>query len=260
MISRSWAFLDHPGPLPFAHRGAHRPGGPGENTMAAFEAAIEGGFPYIETDVHLTADGVVVAFHDDHLDRVTDGTGAIADLTWDEVSEARVGSDGSGVPRLDDLLATWPDVKVNIDPKADAVVEALAAVVRAAGAIERVCCGSFSDDRLARLRDLLGPDLCTSLGPRATTKLAAASLGAPIRRLPAPCAQVPTHIGPKRLVTKRFVRTAHDLGLQVHVWTIDDPVEMAQLLDLGVDGLMTDDAPTLRRVLEERGEWVDPTT
>jgi glycerophosphoryl diester phosphodiesterase len=223
--------------------------------MAAFQAAVDLGYRYLETDVHLTADGVVVAFHDDHLDRVTDRTGAIAGLTWAEVGEASVGSDGSRVPRLDDVLTTWPDVRVNIDPKADDVVEPLAGVLREAGAVERVCCGSFSDDRLARLRDLLGPALCTSLGPRATAKLAAAALGSPFRSLPGPCAQVPTHIGPKRLVTPRFVRTAHDLGLQVHVWTIDDEVEMGELLDMGVDGLMTDRAALLRGVLEGRGEW-----
>jgi glycerophosphoryl diester phosphodiesterase len=254
-VGSDWAFLDHPGPLAFAHRGAHGPEGPGENTMAAFQAAVDLGYRYLETDVHLTADGVVVAFHDDHLDRVTDRTGAIADLTWAEVGQASVGADGSRVPRLDDVLSTWPDVKVNIDPKADDVVEPLAEALRAAGAVERVCCGSFSDDRLARLRDLLGPGLCTSLGPKATAKLAAAALGAPVRHLPAPCAQVPTHIGPKRLVTARFVRAAHALGLQVHVWTIDDEAEMAELLDMGVDGLMTDRAALLRGVLEGRGEW-----
>lgn len=223
--------------------------------MAAFAAAVDLGFAYIETDVHLTADGVVVAFHDDHLDRVTTETGAIAERTWDEVRRARVGPDGEGVPRLDDLLSTWPDVKVNIDPKDDRVVDPLAEVLRDHGAVGRVCCGSFSDSRLARLRDLLGPDLCTSLGPRATAKLAAAALGAPIRSLPAPCAQVPTHVKGRRLVTERFVRRAHEMGLQVHVWTIDDPAEMTALLDMGVDGLMTDDAATLRSVLVDRDQW-----
>lgn len=255
-----WPFLDHPGPLAFAHRGAHRPEGPGENTMAAFAAAIELGYRYLETDVHLTADGVVVAFHDDHLDRVTDRTGAIAELTWDEVSQARVGPDGDPVPRLDELLATWPEVRINIDPKHDRVVEPLARVIAAAGAVRRVCCGSFSDARLVELRRLLGPELCTALGPRGTAKLAgvAATGGrAPFRTMAAPCAQVPTHFRGVRLVTRRFVRTAHDLGLQVHVWTVDDPAVMAELLDIGVDGLMTDRAEVLKDVLVSRGAWVE---
>lgn len=251
-----YAFLDHDGPLAFAHRGAHRPDGPGENTMAAFAAAVDLGYRYLETDVHLTADGVVVAFHDDHLDRVTDMTGAISDLTWDEVGRAKVGAGGDPVPRLDEILTTWPDVRVNIDPKHDRVVDALARVLQAEKAVERVCCGAFSDKRLARLRDLLGPDLCTSLGPRGTSKLAAAAVGAPVRSLPAACAQVPMEVKGRRLVTPRFVETAHRLGLQVHVWTIDDPAAMAELLDIGVDGVMTDQAETLKQVLTTRDQWV----
>lgn len=254
-MTSPWAFLDHPGVLAFAHRGAHGPEGPGENTLAAFAAAVDLGYRYIETDVHVTSDGVVVAFHDDHLDRVTDMRGAIADHTWEEVRRARVGDAGDPVPRLDEILSTWPDVRVNIDPKSDAVVAPLSGVLADQGAVERVCCGSFSDARLAELRERLGPGLCTSLGPKATAKLAAASLGAPLRRLPAPCAQVPTHVRGRRLVTPRFVRTAHRLGLQVHVWTIDAPTEMVELLDMGVDGLMTDRAEALRDVLVERGEW-----
>ncbi len=250
-----WGFLENDGPLAFAHRGAHRPDGPGENTMAAFAAAVDLGYRYVETDVHLTADGVVVAFHDDHLDRVTDMTGAISDHTWAEVSRARVGADGDPVPRLDELLTTWPDLKVNIDPKHDRVVDALAGVIQAHDAADRVCCGSFSDKRLARLRTLVGPELCTSLGPKGTTKLLAASKGAPVRSLPAPCAQVPHTVKGRALVTPKFVATAHRLGLQVHVWTIDDPDEMTLLLDMGVDGLMTDRADTLKQVLLARDEW-----
>lgn len=255
-MGSDWAFLDHPAPLPFAHRGAHGPAGAGENTLAAFRAAADLGYPYIETDVHLTADGVVVAFHDDHLDRVTDLTGAIAELPWSEVRQARVGPGGDPIPRLDDLLSDLPHVKVNIDPKHDRVVEPLAAVLERAGAVDRVCCGSFSDARLTTLRRLLGPRLCTSLGPRATSKLAGAALGAPVRTLPGPCAQVPTTVRRTRLVTPRFVRAAHALGVQVHVWTIDDAEEMHDLLDMGVDGIMTDQAETLRAVLIDRGEWV----
>ncbi len=251
-----FAYLDHPGPLAFAHRGAHRPDGPGENTMAAFAAAVDLGYRYLETDVHLTADGVVVAFHDDHLDRVSDMTGAISDLTWAEVQKAKVGANGDPVPRLDEVLTAFPDVRVNIDPKHDNVVDALARVLTAEQAIDRVCCGSFSDKRLARLRDLLGPDLCTALGPRGNGKLAAASVGAPIRSFAAGCSQVPMEVKGRRLVTRRFVDKAHQLDLQVHVWTIDDPAVMVELLDLGVDGLMTDDAVALKQVLQDRGEWV----
>ena len=122
--------------------------------MAAFAAAVDLGYRYLETDVHLTADGVVVAFHDDHLDRVTDMTGAISDRTWSEIKAARVGAGGDPIPLLEDILTSWPDVRVNIDPKHDRVVEPLAGVLcGGAGPSSRVCCGSFSDVRLAALRE-----------------------------------------------------------------------------------------------------------
>ena len=256
-------FLDWPGPAAFAHRGAHGPGSPdgaGENTMAAFEAAVAMGYRYVETDAHATADGVLVAFHDDHLDRVTDRDGLIGDLPWAEVAAARVrdGGDGTGVPLLEDLLTAWPDVRVNIDPKHDAAVEPLAELVRRTGTLDRVCFGAFSDKRLARLRDLLGPGACTSMGPRQVTRLLAASRGVPAGRFASACVQVPPRQGRVPLVTERFVAAAHERDLPVHVWTIDDPAEMTRLLDLGVDGIMTDRPDLLRDVLVGRGQWVAP--
>jgi glycerophosphoryl diester phosphodiesterase len=250
-----WAFLDHGGPLPFAHRGgaSEVP----ENTLPAFQHAVDLGYRYVETDVHTTADGVLLAFHDDRLDRVTDKVGVVAEMPWSEVSAARV--DGiEPIPLLEDLLTTWPDLRLNIDPKHDGAVEPLAEVIRRTGAVDRVCVGAFSDRRIARVRELVGPDLCTGMGPRQVAALLAASKGLPGGgRLTNPCAQVPTHQGRIRLVTRRFVETAHRFGVQVHVWTIDDPDEMTRLLDLGVDGIMTDRPRVLREVLEARGEWVD---
>jgi glycerophosphoryl diester phosphodiesterase len=251
-----WPFLDSPGVLAFAHRGAHGPdaGGVVENTMAAFEAAVRLGYRYVETDVHLTADGVLVAFHDDRLDRVTDRQGKIADLPWSEVERARLAG-GEGVPLFEDLLGSWPDLRVNVEPKADAAVEPLAAVVERTGSIDRVCTGSFSGRRLARLRKRLGPRLCTSLGPGGTVRLRLASIGLPTWSLGAACAQVPVRQGPVPVVDRRFVAAAHRRGLQVHVWTVDDAAEMERLLDLGVDGLMTDRPVLLKEVLTARGRW-----
>lgn len=242
-------FLDHDGPIPFAHRGGASEAP--ENTLPAFAHAIDLGYRYLETDVHATADGVLVAFHDDVLDRVTDRTGSIAESTWAEVREARV--DGrEPIPLLEDLLATWPDARINIDPKADSAVEPLAAVLDRAGALDRVCVGSFSDERIDRMRSLLGPELCTGAGPNELLSLFGHG-DVPLR---AQAAQVPpVGYDGKPLVTERFVATAHDHGLAVHVWTIDDPAEMHALLDLGVDGIMTDRPAVLRDVLVERGAW-----
>lgn len=249
------AFLDWPGPIAFAHRGGASEAP--ENTLPAFEHAIGLGYRYLETDVHVTADGVLVAFHDEHLDRVTDRTGAIAELPWSAVREARV--DGrEPIPLLEDLLGAWPDTRINIDPKHDSAVEPLAEVLRRTGAASRVCVGAFSDRRITRVRSLVGPELCVSMGPKQVARLATASKGLPgAGKLMAPCAQVPT--GPRRapLVTARFVETAHRHGIQVHVWTIDDPAEMTRLLDLGVDGIMTDRPQVLKDVLLARGQWFE---
>ena len=194
-MANPWPFLDHPGPIPFAHRGGA--GAWPENTMPAFEGAVGLGYRYVETDVHVTADGVLLAFHDDRLDRVTNGRGIISELPWRDVRLARV-SGREPIPLLEDLLGTWPDLRVNIDPKHDGAVDSLVDVLRRTGSTERVCLGAFSDRRLGVLRRALGPDVCMSLGPRATVRLRAASFGVPVGRLPGACAQVPTSFRPSR--------------------------------------------------------------
>jgi glycerophosphoryl diester phosphodiesterase len=246
-------YLDHPGPIPFAHRGGASTAP--ENTAAAFQQAIDLGYRYLETDVHLTADGVLAAFHDVDLQRTCGRPGTLRSLTWAEVAEARV--DGrEPIPRLDELLAAWPGARWNIDCKSDDAVDALADTLQRARCLDRVCIGSFSDRRLTRLRRRLGPALCTSLGPLGTARLVAASRTHPVvARTQAMAAQVPVRQGRIPVVTEAFVATAHRLDLQVHVWTIDEPGTMHRLLDLGVDGIMTDRPAVLKQVLEQRGQW-----
>jgi len=248
-VPEQYRFLEHSGPLAFAHRGGA--GDAPENTLPAFQAAIDMGYRYLETDVHCTRDGVLVAFHDSRLDRVTDREGEIAELDWSEVGAARV--DGrEPIPLLEDLLGSFPEARLNIDPKHDNAVEALAEVIRRTEATQRVCVGAFSDRRLARIRSLL-PGVCTALGPRGVARLKVSAAGLPAGRFSSPCAQVPVRIGPLTIVNERFVRAAHLRGIQVHVWTIDDRQEMYRLLDLGVDGIMTDRPRVLRDVLATLG-------
>lgn len=227
--------------------------------MAAFAHAVALGYRHLETDVHVTADGVLVAFHDATLDRVTDRTGRVAELPWSEVRRARIGG-REPIPRLDEVLTTWPAVRVNVDPKSDAAVAPLLAALRTHDAVDRVCVGSFSGARLRRVRSALGPALCTSAGPAEVGRLRLRSWGVPVGAPPRPprgphCVQVPRRYGWVPVVDRRFVATAHAAGLPVHVWTVDDPATMRRLLDLRVDGLMTDDVVALRTVLEERGVW-----
>lgn len=252
-------FLDHPGPIPFAHRGgaADHP----ENTMAAFAAAVALGYRYVETDVQATSDGMLLAFHDDELDRVTDRRGAVAELPYAVVSRARV--DGrEPIALFDDLLDAWPDLRVNVEPKADSAVAPLVAAIRRHAAIERICVASFSMRRLVRLRRALGRGLCSALGPPEVFALRASAWGLPgaarlVRRGGGVCVQAPLRDGWLPLVDARMVAAAHAAGLPVHVWTVDDPGEMERLLDLGVDGIMTDRPSELRDVLRRRGTWVD---
>jgi glycerophosphoryl diester phosphodiesterase len=247
-------YLDAPGPIAFAHRGAHDGADVIENTMRAFAAAVELGYRYVETDVHATADGVLVAFHDDRLDRVTDRVGLIRELPWRDVQAAVVG-EHEGVPLLEDVLGTWPDLRVNIDPKHDTAVDSLVRVIERTGAVDRVCVGSFSDRRTDRVRTALGHRLCTAMGPVAVGRLRGASRRVPVGRFTADCAQVPVRQGRITIVDEQFVAAAHVRGIAVHVWTIDEPDEIDRLLDLGVDGIMTDRATALRTVLDRRGAW-----
>lgn len=254
-------FLDHPGPAAIAHRGgaAECP----ENTRTSFSHAVSLGYRYLETDVHATSDGVVAVIHDPDLDRTADRPGRVGDMPWSAVAAARLAGD-QPILRLDEALEEWPDTRWNIDAKHDAVVTPLTEVVRRAGAVGRVCVTSFSDRRLVRARRLLGPRLCTATGPVAITALRLGS-AAPIPGLArrsgaavwgaAGATQVPTRQGRIPVVDGRFVSFAHRCGLAVHVWTIDDKDEMDRLLDLGVDGIMTDRPTLLRQVLLRRGQW-----
>jgi glycerophosphoryl diester phosphodiesterase len=258
-VQHQFPFLDHPGPLAFAHRGGAREGK--ENTFAAFERAIRLGYTYLETDAHATRDGVLLAFHDHTLDRVTDLRGRISELPYKVVRQARIGGTDE-IPLIEDLLGTWPEARFNIDVKEAAAIEPLAAAIKRTRAYDRICLTSFSDDRLDRARAAMGRQVCSSLGPRGVAMLrtAAATSGygrmlARLARSGVPCAQVPLGFRGLRVTTRALVRTAHAVGMQVHVWTINDPRRMEHLLDLGVDGIMTDDISGLREVLAARGQW-----
>jgi glycerophosphoryl diester phosphodiesterase len=252
-------FLDHLGPIAFAHRGgsAEAP----ENTYAAFAHAMSLGYRYLETDVHATSDGVLVTCHDPTLERVAGRPLAIGQVPWSQLKAVRIAGT-EPVPRLDELLAAWPEARFNVDAKHDSTLQPLAALLARGDLMDRVCVTSFSDGRLRWLRGRLGPRLCTATGPRQVTTLRVASLLPGWRRPSRPAglagtyaAQVPQRWGGLTLVDRRLVCTAHRAALAVHVWTVDDVDAMERLLDMGVDGIMTDHPSRLRRVLEGRGCW-----
>ena len=245
-----------------AHRGFSRDGL--ENSMAAFRAAVELGFRHLETDVHTTADGVLLLFHDETLDRITDGA-------WPDRGPSG-GDRGTGEDRrsgahptvAEELAAAFPDVRFNLDVKDWNSVDTLAAAIERFGLHDRVLIASFSDRRRRAVLKQLSRPAAGSAGivSNALFVLLGRCFRRPLLRLTAGRAlrgvhalQVPVSYGALTVVTPGFVRRAHRHGLQVHVWTINDPAEMHRLLDLGVDGIVTDRADLLKEVLQERGGW-----
>ena len=257
-----FAYLDHDGPIALAHRGGTRlRANEGiENSLRSFRNAMALGYRYLETDVHATADGVVVAFHDTVLDRVTDRTGEIATLEYAELSEARIGGT-EPIPTLAELLEALPEARLNIDIKADNALEPTLDVLRDHDALDRVLIASFSDRRIKRVRRLLGPGVATSAGQNETAIERLLPRGPRRILTPAPALQVPArHRIRGRILhipTRSFVEGAHRLGKHVHVWFHDWDEETSQelhrLLDLGVDGIVSDRIDVLATVLAERG-------
>ncbi|MDG3042080.1 glycerophosphodiester phosphodiesterase [Roseicyclus marinus] len=245
-------FLDHPRPLAVAHRGGSLEAE--ENTMEAFARAVALGYTHVETDVHATRDGVAVIHHDATLMRMTGDPRAIADLDWADLARVRTHG-GAAIPRVDAFLAQFPHLRVTFELKCDRVAEALAEVIRRAGALSRICVGSFAPARTAAIRAALGPDLCWSPAQSGVLALWLAGWGLPIRTPDFGLVQVPPAHNGIPVVTPRLIRAAARRGIDVQVWTVNDEAEMERLLDLGVGAIMTDRPTLLREVLIRRGQW-----
>lgn len=260
----------HNAPLAFAHRGADPER---ENTMAAFRRAVDLGFRYLEIDVRTSADGVLVIFHDETLDRVTNGTGKVSDHTWEQLSRVRLTtvtaanpSDeaapvlGEPLVRFEDALQALPETHFNVDLKDSEAVKHFAEIVDRHGAHDRVLAASFNDARRHRVGRLVAKRVASSGGWVSTALMVflgpLGGFGRLSQRLAHfDCAQVPIRQTRVPIVRPKFVERCHRAGLQVHVWVIDDPAEMHRLLDMGVDGIMTDDAEALAEVMRERSVW-----
>ncbi len=260
-------YLEGPRPRLFAHRGAS--GTLPENTLEAFRQGLVAGADRLELDVHRTADGHVVVFHDETLERTTNATGLLRDRTLAELQELDAGyrfeDDAGGhpfrgkglrIPTLAEVLREFPDTPLNVEVKHDegATVEAYFAVLDAHDARERVLSAAFEDHILERIR---------SVAPAAVTSLSAGEVAEFVGRCltgsfdgytpPGKALQVPPEHEGIEIVTPTFVRSAHDLGMEVHVWTINEEAEMERLLDLGVDALMSDFPARAAAVYRRRG-------
>jgi glycerophosphoryl diester phosphodiesterase len=263
-------YFQVPVPTVIGHRGAS--GELPENTLPAFERAVAEGAAILESDVHVTRDGALVLIHDDRLERTTDGRGRVREHTLAELRGLDAGhhfsSDGGStfpfrgrgfrIPTLEELLEAFPDRHLNLELKErlPALIEGTAELVQRRGCEERVLLAAAEDEIMADLRAYLARSgVATAVGASAGDVLAfvrAALEGRPPP--PGPMAlQVPPDVAGRPLVTAEFVAHAHAHELVVHVWTVNEPAEMHRLLDLGVDGLMSDFPGRVAAVVAERG-------
>lgn len=261
-------FFEIPTPIVIGHRGSS--GEAPENTLPAFAKALEQGAAVLETDVHATADGVVVVYHDERVDRTTDGRGAIAELSAAELRRLDAGyrfsPDGRGFPfrgrglrisTLAEVFEAFPEARFNIEIKSDsaALVDGVVDAVAAAGREKRTLLTAGGNAAMARLRRRLAETgLAPAVGACAGDVLGFVKASLEGGEPPdGPMAlQIPPEFGGRPLVTPELVRFAHAHDVQVHVWTINDPAEMTRLLDLGVDGIVTDYPGRLRDLIAER--------
>lgn len=237
-----------------AHRGGLWPG-MSENTVDAFAAAHRAGVHWLETDVHTSADGVLFAAHDSDLTRIAGRPERIRELTADELDDVELIA-GGRLPRLEVLFDALPDAEWNIDVKAPTSIGPMIRTLHNLDAVARVRLASFDSSTLRRLRTAL-PGVRTSTGTSETAAFALGGLpGVPdhgLVELPVEvdALQVPKSYRGIPVISHGFVARAHEAGLAVHVWTINDAGTMRELIDLGVDGIVTDDVATGLRLLGE---------
>lgn len=235
--------------------------------MEAFQAAVDLGYRYLETDLHRTSDGMLVAFHDDTLDRTTDGSGPVSARSWDELGGfdaayhfaphqgyPRRGR-GVRIPSLDEVFDAFPSIRLILDLKQPGFETQLADYLRARGREDQVIVGAFSDTRLARFRKASQGRVATSAGPAETLALWTAARFGRSLKTGADALQVPEDFAFVALADRKLVEAAQAGGRQVHVWTVNDPDHMAQLLDVGVHAIITDRPDVLKQLMQERGEW-----
>ena len=238
--------------LAFAHRGGNEFAP--ENSFKAFKSAVDIGYKYLETDVHLTKDGFLIAFHDDTLDRVTDKSGLIRDLTLSEIKKAKIAGTDE-IPLLSELLNSFTDCFFNIDCKVDETVQPLINLINNKDFINRVCIGSFSQKRINFIRKSLGKEVKTSMGPAEVILskfLSYTSLGYNFK---SSYTSIPIRRYGINLLDERNINYLKSNNQKVIAWTINDEDQMKMLINIGIDGIMTDNLTLLKKVLIEESLW-----
>lgn len=241
-------------PLAIAHRGgaALAP----ENSLAAFALASALGLRYLETDIRVTADGQLVCFHDDTLDRVTSATGPVRSKTLRDLRTLRINGI-EPIPTFDEALDAFPQQCFTVDLKDQAAIEPLVKALQRKGVAQRVCIAGAWDGWLAHVRREV-PGISSALGWRSLTALltcAKTGLRPPKALATAPFAHVPVTLSRVPIFVERLVAMSHDIDVRVVTWTVDDPVVIRRLLDVGVDAIITNRPDVLREVLIARDQW-----
>lgn len=256
--------LEKTRPLVFAHRGG---GGlfP-ENTLPAFDYSAKMGVDVLELDIFSTADGTLVVHHDRTVDRTTNGSGEVKNLTLAELKKLDAGyhfttdggatfpfrGKGVSIPTLAEIFDAFPEKTFNIEPKQaePSITKPLCELIRARNMTEKVIVGSFRQTAMDEFRAAC-PEVATSATPGEVSEFLAMykvglsqSYTPPMQAL-----QIPQRLGALEIVSKDFVQTAHKLNLQVHVWTINETEDMRRLIEIGVDGIMTDYPDRLLKLL-----------
>ena len=249
---RNHPFLTSPGARALAHRGGALEAE--ENTLPAFAHAAGLGFSHVELDVHATRDGVVVVHHDPDLARICNDPRRIADLDWEELRGIRTRG-GNDIPRLEDVLRDFPSLFIAIEAKSRRVIAPLCQLLGQGGFLGRVSLGAFDPACTTRACAALGPDLLWSPAQGQVARLWARGWGLPLALAPFGLVQVPERWHGIPVVTRRFVQAAHAQGVAVQVWTVNDAASMTRLLDMGVDGIMSDRPTQLKALLQARGDW-----
>ena len=240
-------YLNQSGVSISAHRGGSEEAP--ENTLESFSYAIGLGSSYIETDVQLSADGIPYIFHDDDLSRLLNMEVKFNSLHSDQIEKLKL-FESYQIPKLETALTQFPNALFQIDLKTDEVALPAMKVIENLNAFDRICIASFSSNRLQKVRKKF-PDTCLSMGPKEILKLLLASFGLYNKTIYGDCLQVPIYHYGIKLVTRRFVKYVQSIGLKIHVWTINDVKTMEKLIDLDVDGIITDRPKLLKEVLSK---------
>ena len=256
--------------LVFAHRGGG--GLYPENTLGAFEYSAKAGADVLELDIHGTADGALVVLHDTSVDRTTDGRGKVSEMTLEAVKKLDAGyrfsTDGGQtypfrnrnitVPTLEEIFDALPETTYNIEPKQEtpSIIKPLCNLLRARKMVDKVIVGSFRQNVIDEFRAEC-PEAATSATPSEVTKFLALSKTGVSESYSPPmqALQIPENLGALSVVTRDFVENAHRKNLKVHVWTINETADMQRLIEVGVDGIMTDYPDRLLNLLERTNRY-----